>query len=107
MPFVIEIDPEAAQDIEAVAQWYDGQRTGLGDTFLSEVNALLSRLAERPLAFPSPPGHPTVRQSPLRRFPYRLLFEVANHHVYVVACSHVRQRPDWWAERLGRHGPND
>lgn len=103
MPLVIEIGPEAAQDLATAAGWYDNERPGLGREFLHEVDALLRRMGDLPLSFPLYPGHSTVHQAPLpRRFPYRLLFEVTEERLYVVACSHVRQRPQWWAERVRR-----
>ncbi len=108
MPLLIEIAPEATQDQAEASDWYDSERPGLGSEFLRAANALLAQIAERPLAFPLAPSHPTVRRAPLpRRFPYRLFFEVTGERIHVVACSHVRQRPDWWADRLRGRDSSD
>ena len=36
-----QVRPEAQDDIEAAALWYEAQREGLGERFVSEIDALI------------------------------------------------------------------
>jgi toxin ParE1/3/4 len=42
------IRPEAEQDLAQAYQWYESQRTGLGDDFLLCVEGGLARLSRNP-----------------------------------------------------------
>jgi plasmid stabilization system protein ParE len=45
----VVVRPEAGDDIERAAAWYDRQSDGLGSEFAKEVLALLDSLAVNPL----------------------------------------------------------
>jgi hypothetical protein len=61
---------------KAAALWYEAQRKGLGERFVSEVDALIDRIRYHPLQFPV--IEPPVRCGLLRRFPCAVYF-VAEH----------------------------
>jgi plasmid stabilization system protein ParE len=46
------IRPLAEADLEDGARWYEDERAGLAERFLSEVNRTFARIRERPLQFP-------------------------------------------------------
>jgi hypothetical protein len=48
--------------------WYEAQREGLGERFVSEVDALIDRIRYHPLQFPV--IEPPVRRGLLHCFPY-------------------------------------
>jgi hypothetical protein len=48
MPVELVIAPEAELDIAEACAWYEGRRVGLGDEFLSSVDACLERILYRP-----------------------------------------------------------
>jgi toxin ParE1/3/4 len=83
--------------------WYDEQRAGLGDEFVSEVTALLERIAVRPLLFPLWPGVnrtlEPVRRALTDRFPYAVAFESHTDHILVLAIAHCKRRPLYWLTR--------
>jgi plasmid stabilization system protein ParE len=89
--------PAAAADIEEAVNWYDNQRSGLGDEFLASVDAGLVDLAAFPLR------HPVlfrdIRRYLLKRFPYALFYRVYPDAIVVVACMHGRRDPLHWHER--------
>ena len=57
--------PQAEDELLEVRDWYDGRRPGLGQEFGEELDALVARIAERPLAFPT--VHAETRRAVLRR----------------------------------------
>ena len=42
------VAPEAEQDIAAAYGWYEGQRFGLGEEFLSRVDACIQSILRNP-----------------------------------------------------------
>ena len=75
----------------------------MGDEFLLAVEARLAAMVERPLQFPlleSVSLRP-FRFSLIRRFPYRIVFEVPSADtVIVLAVAHTSRHPGAWEGRL-------
>lgn len=98
----ILFEPEAAHELEAAALWYEAQRSGLGLAFLATVD----RTVEHVTAWPDT-GTPVagvsaslaVRQTPVTRFPYRVVYMVAHEDLRVLAIAHDRRRPGYWRSR--------
>ena len=44
--------PEAREDLDAAARWYEGQEKGLGRQFLAEVRLVFQRIRANPAAYP-------------------------------------------------------
>jgi len=71
----VVFEPEASDELEASALWYEAQRSGLGLTFLAAIDRTVGHLATWPGAgelVPGVPPHLEVRQMPIGRFPYRV-----------------------------------
>jgi plasmid stabilization system protein ParE len=52
MTLLLRVRPEAEQDIEEAATWYEQQRLGLGHEFLDEVLRVFEKLSEQPALYP-------------------------------------------------------
>ncbi len=89
--------PEAAQDVERAALWYEVQASGLGVRFLAALESALDRILENPLQFQ--PVEEGVRRALLRRFPYGVYFMHSTNEVIVLAVLHLHQRPATWGGR--------
>ena len=59
--------PAAAADVEDAYRWYENQRAGLGEEFLTAVGVVVEFLAEYPESSPIVYRH--TRRANLRRFP--------------------------------------
>ena len=93
---------EASQELEAAALWYEAQRSSLGVTFLAAVDRTVEHLATWPDAgtlVPGVPAHLEVRQMPVVRFPYRIVYLVTPRGLRVLAVAHTRRRPGYWRSR--------
>jgi plasmid stabilization system protein ParE len=95
--FEVTFRPEAEADLEDAAVWYESQRTGLGHSFLDEVESLTRTLAEQPLAFPL--LYRNTRRALLRRFPFALFYRVMEQRVLVLAVLHGSRHPRLWKSR--------
>ena len=76
MPVELVIAPEAELDIAEAYVWYEGRRAGLGEEFLSSVDACLENIRRRPEMYPV--VHEGFRRSLIRRFPYAVFYEAAS-----------------------------
>src|SRR5450759_990483 len=65
MPVELVIAPEAELDIAEAYVWYEGRRAGLGEEFLSSVDACLESIRRRPEM--GPVVHEGYRRSLIRR----------------------------------------
>ena len=79
---------EAAQtDLREAYDWYEKQRSGLGDEYLVAIAEALSRLESGPERFPN--FYRGFRRVLTRRFPYRLFFRMEKDLVIVFRVLHV------------------
>jgi toxin ParE1/3/4 len=96
------VEPEASQELDAAARWYDDQGSGLGHRFLDAVAATMDRLVISPAAgarVPYVPSELAARRSPVERFPYHVVYLDTRDAIRVLAVAHNRRRPGYW---LGR-----
>jgi plasmid stabilization system protein ParE len=88
---------EAASDVEGAFEWYERQRSGLGNEFLEELRSAERILQASPETFRV--IRRDVRRYLLRRFPYQLLYRLVGNIVVVIGCFHVRRSPRSMAGR--------
>ena len=100
MPVELVIAPEVEVDIAEAYLWYEGRRAGLGDEFLSSVDACLESIRRRPEMYPV--VHESYRRSLIRRFPYAVFYELSEATVTIYAVFHTSRDPDKWRQRLPR-----
>lgn len=94
----VVVRPAAAADIEDAYQWYESQRPGLGEEFLTAITRTRDRVLERPEAYPV--LHRDTRRALVpERFPYALFYRVHGDTVVVVACMHAKRDPRRWQGR--------
>lgn len=86
--------PAADQDVDEAFDWYERQRAGLGDEFLTALGTAVERIREHPDSHPRIRG--VIRRAVLRRFPYFLFYVVESDRVVILACMHVRRDPGRW-----------
>ena len=92
----------AELDLVAAEDWYESQRDGLGGEFREEVAAVISRIADNPLAYPE--RYRGARRARVRRFPYVLWYRAFENFVVVLACVHGKRDPRAIRARLRDNG---
>jgi plasmid stabilization system protein ParE len=93
----IVVAPEAELDLSQAYFWYESRRAGLGEDFLSSVEASIERILRQP--FSCPTVHKTYRRALIRRFPYAI-FECDADTAMVYAVFHTSRDPEKWRQRL-------
>ena len=92
------VAPEAEQDLFQAYGWYEERRSGLGEEFLSSVDACIQRICRNPELYEV--VHESYRRALVRRFPYAVFFEYANEQVTVYCIFHTVRDPEKWQRRL-------
>jgi toxin ParE1/3/4 len=99
---VIVLD-EAEDELIEAQNWYETQRSGLGQDFRSAIEEAMERLLKAPLTA-SPivnlPSSISARRVLVKRFPYSVVFINHDEDLWVVAFAHQHRRPGYWRERL-------
>ena len=89
--------PPAEEEMTEAALFYEAARSGLGDTFLDDIQHAIESVRRHPelgesVAF-------GFRRVLVRRFPFSIIYAVEPEGIAVVAIAHQRRRPEYWKGR--------
>lgn len=91
MPYSVLLKPGAEADTEQAYSWYEEQRLGLGEEFLSELENIYSKLENLPMAYGKLSR--IYRRDSLNSFPYIVIFEIRKQDVIIYAVFHTSRKP--------------
>ena len=92
----LRISPSASAEFAEAVRWYELKRPGLGGEFFDAVAAAGELIRARPSVGAT---HGRTRSWLIPRFPYRLIYRVREHDIYLVAVAHTSRRPEYWKGR--------
>jgi toxin ParE1/3/4 len=95
VPLIVR--PEAEQDMAEARDWYEAQRVGLGDEFLTAVDDVFARIRTFPELYAV--EYRGVRRAGTRRFPYVVYYRIIADGLEVLAVLHGRRHPRTWRSR--------
>ena len=74
MPYKLRLQNEAIFDMQQAFEWYEEQRSGLGSSFLDEVETCFQKLIQSPEHF----GYinKLLRRIKVNGFPYVVIYEI-------------------------------
>lgn len=90
--------PEVEQDLAEYYAWYEGTRNGLGEEFLSCVDACIEAIRRNPEMYMR--VFEEYRRGLVRRFPHAVFYEYSQGVVTVYGIFHTSRHPDKWRQRL-------
>ena len=93
----VDSHPEAVQELEAAALWYEDRQAGLGSDFLDDFEATLRRIVAAPDRWRI--LYRNNRKLNFHRFPYAIVYKVRADALYVKAVMHLYRRPFYWRTR--------
>jgi plasmid stabilization system protein ParE len=94
----LTVASEAAQDIDEAYGWYECRRPGLGEDFLSSVDACIQAICRKPEMHAK--IHENCRRGLVRRFPFAVFYEYNSGEVIVYCVLHTARDSQKWRERL-------
>ncbi len=86
-----------AEMLEA-AGYYEERASGLGLSFLGEVETMMQTVLTHPEAYQRVGNE--LRRAILKKFPYSLLYAIESDRIRVIAVAHQKRRPGYWLSRL-------
>jgi plasmid stabilization system protein ParE len=89
--------PEADEELEAAALWYEERQPGLGRDFLDQFEHTLRRIVAEPERWRRTGGE--NRKLNFHRFPYAIVYSVRADALYIKAVMHLHRRPFYWSQR--------
>ncbi|MGA2035579.1 MAG: type II toxin-antitoxin system RelE/ParE family toxin [Thermoguttaceae bacterium] len=87
----------ARRDFDESFDWYAARSPVAALRFARAVDLALTDIAGNPEQFAVVDD--VHRQCPLKRFPFRIVYRVANERIVVVALAHASRRPGYWKDR--------
>jgi toxin ParE1/3/4 len=98
MSLSVILDPEARTEFDEAYDWYEGQRSGLGEKFAEAVQRVLDRIAVLPQMHGKVFGE--VRKALVSGFPYCVYYHAESTEVRVIAIFHTSRDPSIWQKRV-------
>lgn len=94
---IIQVHPEAEQDILSSLNHYAGIDESLAADLEARIDRAIETVAQRPEIWPTY-LHQTRRYL-IKRFPFALIYREKEGIIQIVALAHHRRRPGYWRER--------
>ncbi len=95
----LRISEPASEEFREAVRWYETKRRGLGSEFFDAVVATMSAIEARPEIGTVAFRDPQTRRLLVSRFPYQVVYRLANGELVVVAIAHLKRRPGYWKHR--------
>ena len=90
--------PGARRDFDDSFDWYVKRSVEAAVRFADAIDSALTAVAANPARFAAVDD--LHRECPVRRFPFRIVYRVAENRVLVVAIAHAKRRPGYWRDRI-------
>ncbi len=91
MRYNVLLENGVEDDANDAYNWYEDQQTGVGERFLSELVDCYKQLEEHPEFYSK--LSTTIRQAPLKNFPFIVVYEIRKMEVIVYAVFHTSRNP--------------
>lgn len=100
MPFNVIIKEEAFFEIDEAYDYYEGQKGGLGQRFLIELEFGIAALSETPYHYSYFLNSLRFRSHALEVFPFSVIYEILDADVIVYAVYNTYKTPLDFFKRL-------
>ena len=100
MKYSLDIRPDALNDIEITATWYEAKDPALGADFIRIILNSIEAIPANPLMHRLRNRNGNVRWVLTPRFPNRIVYQVQDELITVFAVIHSARHDRNWKERL-------
>ncbi len=98
MSLPVVFRPQAEAEFEEAQSWYEERTRGLGQEFVTCVQATIEAVRRNPEQFQRVDGE--VRRALVRRFPYAIMYLADPESVAIIAVFHTSRDPAEWRRRV-------
>lgn len=95
---LVQAETEAAE----AARWHEEKQPGLGFQFIDSLTRALESIERFPRRNPRLEkigASREVRRILLQKFSYKVIFEILEEEILVLAVAHQKRRPYYWRRR--------
>jgi toxin ParE1/3/4 len=92
----------ALQEAEAIVEYYEQRRVGLGNEFALVLGESLQKIKAHPAGFSLLETLPTelgYRRLRMPQFPYLIVFRHSREMIEIIAITHTSREPNYWRNR--------
>ena len=93
----VRFHPQAEEEVQRAYRWYRERNPTAARAFLADLDHAVQRVTEAPERWPFYQGQ--ARRYIFQRFPFSLIYRVADETIDVIAVAHHRRRPGYWSDR--------
>ena len=84
--------PDAEEEFKEAVWWYGNQQEGLDLEFVRCIDDAIQKIKRNPGLYPI--EFENYRKKVVRRFPFKIVYEIAQDSIYVLAVFHSRRNPE-------------
>jgi plasmid stabilization system protein ParE len=84
--------PDAEEEFKEAVWWYGNQQEGLDLEFVRCIDDAIQKIKRNPGLYPI--EFENFRKKVVRRFPFKIVYEIAEEHIYILAVFHSRRNPE-------------
>ena len=95
--YLLNFLPDVSADVNDAYDWYEKQIAGLGEQFLTAIDASINRIEREPKSFQK--IYLNVRKCNAKRFPFGIFFTTNKNIITVIAIVHLARHPKTWKKR--------
>jgi plasmid stabilization system protein ParE len=88
----------ANREVDDAVQWYEAREEGLSREFLDELDRVVRLVRLYPYAGMQVESE--IRRFLFTRFPYSLIYGVAEKTIIVIAVAQQHREPNYWTDRM-------
>ena len=99
----LDILPEAQAELQDSALYFDSLRPSKYDEFMAEWNHGVHAIQANPYQYPPDEDAPDgldVRTYLFPRFQRRIIYQLRDERIAIVALAHTRKQPGYWHNRI-------
>ncbi|HEV3437163.1 MAG TPA: type II toxin-antitoxin system RelE/ParE family toxin [Gemmata sp.] len=94
----IDFLPEAREEFDAAANWYENRKKGLGRAFTLAISQVIERIATNPQIHAV--VYEDVRKAVVRSYPYCVFYREERGTLLVLSVFHTSRDPNEWQRRV-------
>jgi plasmid stabilization system protein ParE len=84
--------PGAEDEFKEAILWYGNQQKGLDIEFVRCIDDAIQKIKRNPGLYPI--EFENYRKKVVRRFPFKIIYEIMDDHIYILAVFHSRRNPN-------------
>ena len=88
----IVFHPDAEEEFKEAVWWYGNQQEGLDFEFVRCIDDALQKINRNPDLYPI--EFENYRKKVVRRFPFKIIYEIIEDSIYILAVFHSRRNPE-------------